>query len=117
MFVATAVLSGLLVFVFGAGAIGKLARAKPELEKSERLDIRWSRYRWIALAEAAAAVGLLVGLRLAPLGMAAAIGLVVLMAGAVGFRVRVRDAVPLIAGDAVVMVVAAATAVLRALSS
>lgn len=117
MFVATAVLSGLLVFVFGAGAAGKVTKARPELEKATRLRIPWSRYRLIALPEAAAVVGLLVGLHFALLGVAAAIGLVALMAGAVVFRVRVNDAVPLIAGDAAVMVIAGVTAVLRVVSA
>lgn len=40
-----------------------------------------------------------------------------LMAGAVAFRVRVHDAMPLIAGDAAIMVIAGVTAALRAVSA
>jgi hypothetical protein len=117
MFVATAVLSGLLAFVFATGAVGKVVKMRPELDKAVRLRIPWSRYRLIALPEAAAVVGLMVGLNFAPLGVAAAIGLVALMVGAVAFRVRVSDAIPLIAGDAAVMVIAGVTAALRVAST
>jgi hypothetical protein len=80
LFIATAVLSGLLAFVFGAGAVGKLTAMRSEVDKSTKLKIPWPRYRLIAIPEAAAAVGLLAGLGVAPLGVAAAVGLVALMA-------------------------------------
>ena len=117
MFIATAVLSGLLTFVFGAGAIGKLAGMRPEVEKATKLRISWPRYRLIAIPEAAAAVGLLSGLAIAPFGVAACIGLVALMAGALAFRLRVHDRLPLIVGDGVIMVMAGVTAVLRAVTA
>src|SRR5215469_7976851 len=117
MFVATVVLSGLLAFVFGAGAVGKLTRARSELDKATKLRISWPRYRMIAMPEAAAAIGLLAGLGIATLGVAAAAGLVALMAGALAFRVRVRDTIPWLAGDAAVLVLAAVTATLRALTA
>ena len=59
MFAATVVLSGLLAFVFGAGAAGKLTRARSEVDKATKLRIPWPRYRLIAMPEAAAAAGLL----------------------------------------------------------
>lgn len=117
MFVATAVLSGLLAFVFGAGAVGKLTRMKSEVDKATKLKITWSRYRLIAAPEAAAAVGLLIGLAVWPLGVAAGVGLVALMAGALAFRIRIRDTVPFLAGDAAVMVLAGVTAALRAITA
>ena len=92
MFAATVVLSGLLAFVFGGGAIGKLTKMRSQLDNANKLKISWPRYRLIAVPEAAAAVGLLAGLYVAPLGVAAAAGLVALMAGALSFRIRVRDA-------------------------
>jgi hypothetical protein len=117
MFVATAVLSGLLAFVFGAGSLGKLAGIRSQVDTAAKLRISWSRYRLIALPEAAAALGLLVGLGIAALGVAAAVGLAVLMAGAVAFRLRVHDAAGFVFGDAVLMVVAVLTAALRAVSA
>ena len=112
MFVATVALSGLLAFVFGAAAVGKLTKTRTELGKASKLKIPWPRYRLIAVPEAAAAAGLLAGL-----GIAAAAGLVALMAGALAFRIRVRDAIPWLLGDAAVLVLAAVTATLRALTA
>jgi hypothetical protein len=117
MFAATVVLSGLLAFVFGAGAAGKLTGARSELDKATKLRIPWPRYRLIAVPEAAAVAGLLAGLGIAPLGVAAAAGLVALMVGALAFRIRVHDAIPWLLGDAAVLVLAAVTAVLRALTA
>jgi hypothetical protein len=117
MFVATVVLSGLLAFVFGAGAVGKLTRMKSQVDNATKLKITWSRYRLIAAPEAAGAVGLLTGLAVWPLGVAAAIGLVALMGGALAFRIRIRDAVPFLFGDAAIMVLAGVTAVLRAITA
>ena len=117
MFVATVVLSGLLAFIFGAGAAGKLTTARSEVDKAAKLKIPWPRYRLIAMPEAAAAAGLLAGLLMAPLGAAAAAGLAALMAGALAFRIRVRDTIPRLLGDATILVLAAATATLRALTA
>jgi hypothetical protein len=116
MFTATVVLSGMLAFVFGAGAVGKLTTMRSELDKASKLKISWPRYRLIAVPEAAAAAGLLAGLGIAPLGIAAAAGLVALMAGALAFRIRVHDAIPFLLGDAALLVLAAITAALRALT-
>src|SRR5262245_7268240 len=103
MLVATDVLSGLLAFVFGGGAVGKLVHAKSQVHTADRLRIPWRRYRRIWALEGAAALGLLVGFAVAPLGAAAAIGLALLMAGAIGFRVRVHDAAAFLAGDGVLL--------------
>jgi hypothetical protein len=117
MFVATAVLSGLLAFVFGAGAAGKVTKARSEVGKARKLKIPWPRYRLIAVPEAAAAAGLLAGLLIAPLGIAAAAGLAVLMAGALAFRARVHDTIPFLAGDAALLLLAGITALLRAITA
>lgn len=117
MFIATVVLSGLLVFVFGAGAVGKLTRLRSQVDTAVKLRISWPRYRLLALPEAAGALGLLAGLSVAPLGVAAAIGLAVLMAGAIAFRLKVHDAVGFVFGDAMLMVLAVLTAALRGVTA
>jgi len=113
MLIATDVLSGLLVFVFGGGATGKLVHAKSQVRTAERLRIHWRRYRLIWMPEAAAAIGLLAGFVAAPLGAAAAIGLVLLMSGALRFRVRVHDSLAFLVGDGTLLVLAATLAILR----
>ena len=116
MFVAATALSMLLALMFGAGAIGKLTMARNQVETASKLKISWRRYRVLAFPEAAAAVGLVGGVGVAPLGIAAAVGLVALMAGAISFRLRAHDALPFILGDSAVLLVAGVTAALRALS-
>ena len=39
MFVATVVLSGLLAFVFGAGAVGKLTRMRSQVHTAAKLPV------------------------------------------------------------------------------
>jgi hypothetical protein len=105
--------SGLLVFVFGGAAVGKLVRQKQQVQTAGKLRIPWRRYRWIGVPEGAASAGLLAGYASAPLAAAAAGGLVLLMTGALAFRVRVRDSAGFLLGDAVLLGLAAATAALR----
>lgn len=105
--------SGLLVFAFGSAAIAKLVHQGRQVQTAEKLLIPWQRYRLIAAPEAAASVGLLIGYASAPFGAAAAIGLAVLMVGALAFRLRIRDSAGFLLGDAVLLGLAAATAVLR----
>ena len=112
MMLAADVLSGVLAFVFGSAAVAKLVRQKQQVLTAEKLRISWRRYRWIAAPEAAASAGLLAGYASAPLAAAAASGLVLLMAGALAFRVRVRDSVGFLFGDATLLALAVATAAL-----
>src|SRR5258708_22782976 len=102
--------SGLLAFVFGSAAIGKLLRQTQQVQTAEKLRIPWNRYRGIAAPEAAASVGLLIGYVSAPFAAAAAIGLVFLMAGGLAFRVRIHDSARVLLGDAPLVRLAAATA-------
>lgn len=113
MILAADLLSGVLVFVFGSAVIGKLARQKQQVQTAEKLRIPWERYRWIAAPEAAATAGLLIGYASSYFGVAAASGLVLLMAGALVFRLRVHDSGGFLLGDAVLLGLAVATAVLR----
>ena len=104
--------SGLLAFVFGSAAVAKLLRQRQQVQTADKLRIPWRRYRWIGVPEAAACIGLLVGYAIAPVGGAAAVGLVLLMAGALAFRLRIHDAAGYLIGDAALLGVAAATAAL-----
>ena len=117
MFVVTVVLSGLLIVVFGGGAVGKLTGMRTQVDTASKLKIPWPRYRLIAVPEAVGAFGLLAGLSIAPLGVAAAVGLVALMVGALAFRVRVHDALRFLVGDAAFMVLAGVAAALRILTA
>lgn len=60
-----------------------------------------------------AAVGLLIGYAAALFGAAAGSGLAILMAGALVLRLRIHDSAGYLLGDAALLGLAAATAVLR----
>ena len=109
--------SGLLAFVFGSAALGKLLHQRQQVQTAEKLRIPWDRYRWIGAPEAASSIGLLIGYASAPFAAAAAIGLVLLMAGALAFRLRIHDSAGFLLGDAALLGLAAATAVLRMTAS
>ena len=113
MTVVADVFSAFLAIVFGGAAIAKLVRQKQHVQTAAKLRIPWQRYRWISVPEAAAVAGLLIGFAQASFGAAAGSGLVVLMAGALFFRLRVHDSASFLLGDAALLGVAAATAVLR----
>jgi hypothetical protein len=104
--------SGVLIFVFGSAAVGKLLRQRQQVQTAEKLRIPWDRYRWIAVPEAAASVVLLIGYAIMPFATVGAIGLVVLMAGALTFRLRIHDSAGFLLGDSALLGLAAATAVL-----
>jgi hypothetical protein len=122
MAIVTDVFSGLLAFVFGNAALAKLLpqgllatllRQQLQVQTAAKLQIPWDRYRLIGVPEAAAAIGLLIGYARAPFGAAAAIGLALLMSGAIFFRLRVHDSVGYVLADATLLGLAVATAVLR----
>jgi DoxX-like family len=113
MIILADVFAGVLAFVFGSAAVAKLVRQRQQVLTAEKLGIPWHRYRWIGVPEAGASAGLLVGYAAAPLAAAAAaIGLVVLMVGALAFRLRIHDSRGFLLGDTVLLCLAAATAVL-----
>jgi uncharacterized membrane protein YphA (DoxX/SURF4 family) len=74
----------------GAGA-GKLAGAGPSLEMRDHLDIDAARWRGIGGLEVAAVTGVLLGLAVRPLGIAAAAGLALLSTGALAAHVGAGD--------------------------
>ena len=121
MAVTVDVFSALLAFVFGNSALAKLLRQKQlasllrqelQVQTAAKLHIPWDRYRLIGVPEAAAAIGLLIGYASAPLGAAAAIGLALLMTGALFFCLRVHDSVGYLLADATLLGLASTTAVL-----
>jgi DoxX-like family len=72
-------------------AAAKLA-GHPRMRQSARhFRIPWRHYRLIGVAELAAAAGVLAGLRWHPLGVAAAVGMAVLLVGALVAHRRAGD--------------------------
>ena len=68
--------------------------AHPKMRQSAaHFGIPWSRYRLLGVAEFAAAVGVLIGIAWPSLGAAAAIGMILLLAGALVTHRRAGDPV------------------------
>jgi uncharacterized membrane protein YphA (DoxX/SURF4 family) len=112
MFIATIVLSVLLAAAFLGSGVIKVVGAKQSLEIRDRLGVGTPLWRLIGALEVAAAVGLAVGLAVPVLGIAAAVGLSLLMLGAVMVHARahdLRNAAPAV----LLLVLAVATAVVR----
>jgi uncharacterized membrane protein YphA (DoxX/SURF4 family) len=91
MFVVTIVLAVLLALAFGMAGVQKVTGAKMMLDSADHLHYSHGLYRIIGVLELLGAAGLLVGLAVWPLGVAAGVGLVLLMAGAVISHLRVGD--------------------------
>ena len=88
-------------------AAAKLAGAPAVRESAAHFGISWNRYRLISVPELAAAIGVLAGLRVHALGVAAACGMAILLTGALIAHRRARDS---IAAAAPALAAAAVTA-------
>ena len=87
-------------------ALAKLS-GQPRMRRSaDHLGIPWTRYRLIGVAELVAAAGVLLGLRRPLIGIAAAVGMLLLLAGALVMHRRAADS-PREQLPAVVVLVAA----------
>lgn len=111
MFVATVVVSVLLALAALASGAAKLSRQPKLMESLAGLGVPVAWLPRLAGAEIAGALGLLLGLRFAPLGILAAAGLVAYFVGAVITHVRADDSE--IAAPAALAVLSAVALVLR----
>lgn len=91
MFIATTTLSVLLAIALVGSAVGKLTRNPAVIGPVTGVGVPAGRIPLLAALEIAGAVGLLVGLAWPPLGIAAAVGVVLYFLGAVIAHLRVRD--------------------------
>lgn len=89
MFVVVSVLLALLCLL---PAVAKVSGQPRMRHSAQHFGIAWERYRLIGVAELAAALGVLAGLRVRPLGVAAAVGMVLLLIGALITHSRAGDA-------------------------
>jgi uncharacterized membrane protein YphA (DoxX/SURF4 family) len=115
MLVATVVVSILLALVFLAAGIPKVLALQSATKMRESLHVNAQLYRAVGMLELAAAAGLLLGLVVPALGIAAGVGLALLMIGGIVTHVRVGDAKGALPA-AVLLLAAVAVVVLRILS-
>jgi DoxX-like family len=113
MFILTAVLSVLLAAAMALSAVRKARRSPDSLALRDRLGVAPALWSSIGVPEVLAAAGLITGLWWAPLGVAAAAGVVLLMLGAVAFHLRARFLGAALAPPVGVAVLALAAAALR----
>ncbi|MFF8193190.1 DoxX family protein [Streptomyces bobili] len=85
------VLAALLAAIFLLLGSAKLAAVPAMRQAAAHVGMTTTHYRLLGALEVAAAAGLLLGLWITPLGAAASLGLILLMAGAVVVHVRSGD--------------------------
>jgi uncharacterized membrane protein YphA (DoxX/SURF4 family) len=115
MFIVAVVVSIVLAVVLSGSAYAKLTK-NPQVVESlvGRVGVPEDRLWMLAGLELAGAAGLIIGLFWAPLGIAAAIGVILYFIGALIAHVRAGDTpVASLAPPAVILVVAVITLVLR----
>ncbi len=91
MFIAYAVVGSVLALALLGSAYAKLAGNKQVVAGLTGIGVPLGMFPFLATCETAGAIGLLIGLWYAPLGVAAAAGVVVYFIGAVGAHLRKRD--------------------------
>jgi DoxX-like family len=113
MFAVGAVVSVLLGVTLLASAAAKLTRATRVVDSLTGIGVPIGWFPWLAGAEIAGGIGLIVGLAVGPLGVAAAIGVVLYFIGAVIAHLRAKDYKG-VSTPAVLLVVAIVALALRA---
>jgi hypothetical protein len=111
---AAIVVTILLVALFVFSSSIKLLGVRRSLQIRDHLGVGPAQWRLIGLLELAGVVGVLAGLAWAPIGVAAAVGLALLAAGAVVFHVRASDGIADTAPAVIGVGLAVAAAVLLA---
>ncbi|HEU5110650.1 MAG TPA: DoxX family protein [Micromonosporaceae bacterium] len=116
MFIASVVVSTIVALMTAYSAVMKLTADKQFLAVRDRLGVPGPLWTSIGVLESAAVAGLVAGIWVPALGVAAAAGLVLLTVGALGAHARVRDPGKEFVPAAITLLLAAAALVLRLLS-
>ncbi|KJC63700.1 DoxX-like family protein [Agreia bicolorata] len=115
MFVASIIVSALLAIAVGGSGYNKLIKNETILKGMDVVRVPRDRVWMLGVLEVAAALGLVVGIFWWPIGVAAAIGVIVYFVGAVIAHLRVSDTKG-VGAPAVLLLVGVAALVLRLLS-
>ena len=91
MFIAYIVVAVIFAAVLAMSGRGKLVKDERIVKPLTGIGVPLSWFPLLATAEIAGALGLLVGIFFAPLGIAAAIGTILYFVGAIIFHVRASD--------------------------
>jgi len=110
---AEVIVTASLAALFGFAGLIKIAGLRQSLAIRDHLGVKPVQWRLIGLLELAGVAGVLVGLVWPPIGVAAAIGLALLVLGAIVFHVRASDSVADTAPAVIGLGLAVATAILQ----
>jgi hypothetical protein len=110
---AKVIVTALLAALFGFASLIKVVGLRQSLAIRDHLGVKPVQWRLIGLLELAGVAGVLVGLAWPPIGVAAAIGLALLVLGAIVFHVRASDSVADAAPAVIGLGLAVATAILQ----
>jgi hypothetical protein len=111
--VAKIIVTALLAAMFAFAGLIKVVGVRQSLAIRDHLGVDPTQWRLIGLLELAGVAGVLAGLKWAPIGIAAAIGLTLLILGAIVFHVRASDSVADTAPAVIGLGLAVATAILQ----
>ena len=103
-----AIVTGVLFIITGGV---KVLGVKQSLEIRDHFGMQPGLWRIVGTLETAGAVGVLIGIAVPELGVAATVGLACLMLGAIATRLKVKDSALLILGDVVVLGLVVATGI------
>jgi hypothetical protein len=107
------IVTALLAALFGFAGLIKVVGLRQSLAIRDHLGVKPAQWRVIGLLELAGVAGVLVGLVWPPIGVAAAIGLALLVLGAIVFHVRASDSVADMAPAVIGLGLAVTTAILQ----
>lgn len=113
MFALAVVVTIVVALQFLLSGAGKLAGIKQSIGYRDHLNVSPALWKAIGVLEVAGAAGVLIGLGVAALGIAAGTGLVLLMIGALGYHRRAHDPLPAVTPAIVALVLAAVALILR----
>lgn len=111
--IAKVVVTALLAALFGFAGLIKVLGLRQSLAARDHFGVKPVQWRVIGLLELAGVAGVLVGLVWPPVGVAAAVGLALLVLGASVFHVRASDSVVDTAPAIIGLGLAVATAILQ----
>jgi hypothetical protein len=112
-YIAVTILMSLLAIASGVAKLRRDPRVMKALTEVVRVPVKW--LPWLAACEFAGAIGLLIGIFWPPIGLAAAIGLILYFIGAIIAHLRVGD-IKGIGTPAIPLMLAVACLVTRILS-
>ena len=110
---AKVIVTALLAALFGFASLIKVVGLRQSLAIRDHLGVKPGQWRLVGLLELAGVAGVLVGLFWPPIGIAAAVGLALLVLGAIVFHVRASDSVADTAPAVIGLGLAVATAILQ----